>query len=340
VTSAARPGDLCLVTGASGFIGGHLAARLVRDGHRVRGLVRPSSDTAQLEALNVELAVGDLGDPGALARATRGCRFVLHCAAMVSDWATAAEVTRANVDGTRYLLEAAVGASVQRFVQISSTDVYGHPGDAEVDEAQIPGRFRNWYAETKLAAEGEVRRAAAAHGLEIVILRPATVYGPGSEAVILEIARAIRGGNMVLIGGGRAIAGLCFIDNLIDAAVLALRAGGADGEAFNVTDGLAVTWRELADALADGLGCSRVRWSLPYPVAAGLGFTLEHGYRALRRATGLTTRPLLSRQAVQVLGIDQSFSNRKARERLGWHPRVGYADGLQATVQWLRTRGV
>lgn len=172
--------------------------------------------------------------------------------------------------------------------------------------------------------------------MNVVILRPATVYGPRSKEVVGEIARAIRGRHMLLIDRGRAIAGLVYVDNLIDAAILALGHEGAAGQAFNVTDGLDITWKEFTGGLAEGLGCANARWSMPYPVAHGIGFSLEHGYRFLRRTTRLSTPPLLSRQAVQVLGKDQSFSNRKARELLGWEPRVDYAAGLEATVTWLR----
>jgi oxidoreductase len=325
-----------LVTGATGFIGGHLARRLVQEGHRVRCLARASSDTSLLDELGVDVAVGDLTSAGSLAAATRGCRHVLHCAALVSDWATVEEMQRANVVGTRNLLEACVGASVERFVHFSSTDVYGYPGGPAIDETHATARFRNWYAQTKLAAEAEVRGAERERALDVVILRPATVYGPRSTAVIGEIARAIRGGHMILIDRGRAIAGLCYVDNLTDAALLALRHDAAPGQAFNVTDGLDVTWKQLTDGLAEGLGRPRVRWSVPYRLADGLGFTLEQGYRLIRRTTRLTTPPLLSRQAVHVMGIDQDFSNAKARELLGWEPRVDYAEGLEATLAWLR----
>ena len=97
-----------------------------------------------------------------------------------------------------------------------------------------------------------------------------------------------------------------------------------------------ITWKEFTRGLAEGLGCANARWSLPYSLATSIGFSLEHGYRLLRKATRLSTAPLLSRQAVQVLGNDQNFSNRKARDILGWEPRVGYAAGLQATLAWLR----
>jgi nucleoside-diphosphate-sugar epimerase len=329
-------GDICLITGASGFIGGHLAERLGREGYQVRCLVRSTSNTTRLETLGVQLAYGDMGDRTSLVRAAQGCRYVLHCAAMVSDWGTVEEIRRINVTGTRDLVGAALAASVERFIQFSSTDVYGYPGKPEVDETYVPQRFANWYAQTKWEAEAEVRQVQAGGRLDCVTLRPATVYGPRSTEVVGEMARALRGGHMLLIDHGRPVAGLTYVENLADAAVLALTGEQAAGQAFNVTDGLAVTWRQFLNDLADGLGCPRARWSLSYGAARGLARGLEHTYRVLRRATGLSLPPLLSRQAVDVLGRDQDFSHRKAQARLGWRPRVGYAEGLAATLEWLR----
>jgi nucleoside-diphosphate-sugar epimerase len=329
------PGDICAITGATGFIGGHLAQRLRREHQPVRCLVRASSDTSLLEALEVELVVGDLENRSSVGEAVKGCRYVFHCGALVSDWATVSEIARVNVQGTQNVLEACVFSGVERLVHFSTTDIYGYSGGGAIDESYRPSRFRNWYAQTKLAAEEEVRRLASAHALDAVILRPATAYGPRSTEVVGEIARAIRSRRMILINGGRAAAGLCYIENLIDAAVLAQRHRAARGHAFNLSDGLNITWKQFTDDLADGLGCPHVRWSMPYWLADGLGFSLEHGYRFLRNLTGLSTSPLLSRQAVHVMGNNQEFSTRKARELLGWEPRVDYQTGLHATIEWL-----
>jgi ornithine--oxo-acid transaminase len=328
-------GDVCLVTGATGFIGGHVAQRLVAEGRQVRCLARSGADTTLLERLGVEIAPGDLTSPQSLRRAVAGCRHVVHCGAMVSDWATTREVREVNVEGTRNVLDAAVGAGAERFVHFSTTDLYGHPGGADVDESHTPNGFANWYAQSKLEAEAEVRRTAGANGLEAVVLRPATVYGPRSKEVVGAIAREIRRGRMLLIADGRAVAGLCYVDNLVDAVLLSLDHEAAAGETFNVTDGLDVTWRRFVDDLAAGLGCRPARWSIPYPMARGLGASLEHGYRLLRRTTGLTAPPLLSRQAVGVLGRDQCFSARRAQQVMGWTPRVDYETGLAATLAWL-----
>lgn len=323
--------DAGLVTGASGFIGGHVARRLAADGRMVRCLVRPTSDTAGVAGL--QRVTGDLTDADSLRRAVEGCRWVVHCGALVSDWGTRREIAAVNVRGTADLVAACRAAGVQRFVHLSTTDVYGYPGVPAVDETRAPGPFRNWYQQTKLEAETAVRGA----GLESVILRPATVYGPGSIDVVGQIADAIVAGHMILIGHGRAVAGLTYVDNVADLVVLALDHPDAAGQTFNATDGLDVTWRRFVGDLAAGLDAAPARWSLPYPLAAALGAALEHGYRGLRATTGLTLAPLLSRQAVHVMGIDQDFSNARAREQLGWAPRTPYADGLRATLEWLRT---
>jgi nucleoside-diphosphate-sugar epimerase len=324
-----------LVTGASGFIGSRLAGRLAGEGRRVRCLVRPTSDLSRLAGLPIELTTGALDEESSLRRATEGCEQIVHCAALVSDWATVAEIRAANVTGTRNVLAAATAAGSRRFVHISTTDVYGHPGSGPLDEQRSPAGFANWYAQTKLEAEAEVM---AARLPETAILRPATVYGPGSVEVVGEIAHAIEGGHMLLVDRGRALAGLCYVENLIDAIVLALDRPLEAGRTFNVNDELPVTWADFTGDLARGLEAPRVRLSLPYGVAMAIAVVMERGYRGMRAATGLRTAPLLSRQAVQVLGRDQSFSAARAAEVLGWRPRVGYADGLHATLAWLRER--
>lgn len=327
----------CLITGATGFIGGHLARRLATEGHQLRCLVRADSDTSALEGLDAALVRGDLTNPRSLSDAAERCRYVVHCGALVSDWATVEEIIRVNVYGTRSLLEAARANGSQRFIHISTTDVYGHPGGPPVAEDYAGAPLGNWYSRTKRRAEAEVLHPAPGAALETVIIRPATVYGPRSRNAIGEIARALRQRQMLLIDDGKAVAGLCYVENLADLVVLALYDDAAPRQAFNASDGLEVTWKDLTNDLARGVGAPPARWSIRYPLAYGLGLALEQGYRLARRATGLRTRPLLSRQAVQVMGRDQRFSNRKAKALLGWEPRIGYAEGLELTLEWLRS---
>jgi ornithine--oxo-acid transaminase len=329
--------DVCLVTGASGFVGGHVVERLEREGFQVRCLVRASSDTTFLDGLGVELALGDLRDATSVRAAAEGCRFVIHCGAQVTDWEVATELERVNVLGTRNVLEAAVRAGVERFVHVSTTDVYGYPGAPAVDESYDPGAtFHNWYAETKRKAEDEVRRCEREHALPVVILRPATVYGPRSRELVQKIASALQGGYMLHVGDGSAVAGLSYVDNLVDATVLALRHEAAPGQVFNVSDGVPVTWKQFTDDLARGLDVRPVQLKAPYWIASAAGTSLELGYRSLRKLTRLRTEPLLSRQAVQVLGRHQDFSSARLRHVLGWAPRVDYERGLATTLEWLK----
>ncbi len=335
--------DPILLTGASGFIGGYLAAKLAAGGRCVRCLVRPTSDTTQLRALrarsegaSIELTFGDLTDSDSLRRAVEGCAQVVHCAAMVSDWGTVEEIRAANVIGTADLAAAAVQAGVRRFVQISTTDVYGYPGTPGVSEDYVPVGFANWYSQTKREAEAVLSRIARESGLEVVFLRPATVYGPGSTEVVGEMARAMRGRYLPAVAGGRALAGLVHVENLVDAVLLALSRPEAAGEAFNVVDGLDVTWGQFLAGIGDGLGYPRPWIKLHYRLAFYIAVGLEEGYRVLRRLTGLRTPPLLTRAAVQILGVDQDFSNAKLRSVLGWQPRVDYQHGLATTIAWLR----
>ena len=335
--------DPVLLTGASGFVGGHLAARLVAEGRHVRCLVRSSSDTTALRALSsandrcgVELRFGDLTDSDSLRRATDGCAQVVHCAAMVSDWGTVREIRAANVTGTRDLAAAAALAGVRRFVQISTTDVYGYPGTSGVTEDHAFDGFANWYSQTKREAEAALKVIAGASELEIVFLRPASVYGAGGTEVVGEMTRALRGRYLPMVAGGRAAAGLVHVQNLVDAVLLALSRPEAAGESFNVVDGLHVTWGQFLGDIGAGLGYPPPWIKLNYRVAFGVAVGLEQSYRALRRMTGLRTPPLLTRAAVQILGVDQDFSNAKLRSVLGWEPRVDYQQGLAATVAWLR----
>ena len=325
------------VTGATGFIGGRLVERLVAEipGCEVRCLVRRLSP--ELEALGTVQVAGDLDRD--LSHELTDVDVVFHCAAMVSDWGTVAEIRRANVAGTARLLAAAGHARVGRFVHLSTTDVYGHPGGGPHDETTpVAPRFRNWYSQSKAEAEAEVWRAGAA-GLPVTIVRPATVYGPGSVKVIGEIARALRARQMIVIRRGRTVVGLCYIDNLVDALLAAARRREAIGEVFNLADDEPTTWRELLDDLASGLGCPPVGFALPYSLATMLALTCELGYRRLRRATGMTLPPLLSRQAVQLMAVDQRFATEKARHLLAYQPRVRYRDeGLARTLAWLRGR--
>ncbi len=322
-----------LVTGATGFIGSHLVERLVAEGRAVRALVRASSDTRRLEEMGVERCVGDLTAPPSLERAVEGAERVFHCAAVVTDWDPEDRSYRVNVEGTAALAGAAMRAGVRRFVYVSTTEVYGHP-DAFVSE-DAPYRPRGWpYCDTKIEAEKRVWEAHR-QGLSVAVVRPATVYGPRSQSLVVEFAQLLRDGQMVLIGGGKKTAGLCYVTDLVDALLLAAESDRAVGRVYNIADGTQTTWAEYINGLAALLGLPPVRLSIPRRLAYPLGWLSEKW--ALWR--GAAHRPLLTRMAVEFLGTHQSFPIERAKRELGFQPRVLLGEGLERIGAWLVEEG-
>lgn len=324
-----------LVTGASGLIGGYVARALLARGEPVRALLRPHS-AAKLASLAGQLEVvhGDLRDAGSLPAAVKGARRIFHCAGLVTDWARLEDYQAVNVAGTRALLDAvAVEGACERFVYTSTTDVYGYPDLPGADEATPLREVGLPYSSTKLQAERLVWQAHRKLGLPVTILRPADVYGPGDPHFIPDIVDVVRSGLFPLIAGGRADAGLVYVANLAEAAMLAGQAPQAVGQAYNVTDGTGVSWRQYVAALASLVGARPRYLSLPLRVALVVGQGMEAVWGALR----LEGRPLVTRHAALVMGTSQGFSNTRLRQ-LGWQPGVNFEQGLAAVGAWLAVR--
>lgn len=170
-----------LLTGATGFIGRHLAQRLAADGMALRALVRPSSDTAELERLGVEICTGDVTDWRSVCAAVEGCQRVVHLANVYSMWERDPSVyRRVNVEGTRRVAQAAAEAGVRLFLHVSSVVVFGRPDEVPFHERSAPGADRfSEYARTKFEADRVVEDFAVSHRLPVAIVYPASVLGPG-----------------------------------------------------------------------------------------------------------------------------------------------------------------
>jgi nucleoside-diphosphate-sugar epimerase len=321
-----------LVTGASGFIGGHLTRALATSGEEVRVLARTTSDLGHLDGLDIEPFIGDLTHPERLSLASTGMDRVFHCAAVVADWGDPRYFEAVNVDGTRHLLTAAAAANVRKFVYLSSTEVYGYPDYPATERASY--RYRGWpYCDTKIEAEKQVWEFIRL-GLPATIVRPATVYGPRSGA-ILEFVNILQQDQMILVRGGRRNAGLIYVENLCDLMRIVEDPGVGLSTAYNAVDGLDVTWARFINTLADMLGKPPVRRSLPHWLAYGIGWIMERWNGS--RGTG--KRPLVTRMAVELIGTDQSFPSDRARRELGWQPKIGFEEGMRRVRGWLLEQG-
>uniref|UniRef100_UPI00131D88C6 aminotransferase class I/II-fold pyridoxal phosphate-dependent enzyme n=1 Tax=Streptomyces sp. NRRL B-1347 TaxID=1476877 RepID=UPI00131D88C6 len=320
-----------LVAGASGFIGGHLARRLAERGHRVRALVRDGSDRSGLDGVDVEVVTGDLGDPDSLRRAAAGVRHVYNCTGLSADWGPWERFQQVNVDGSRNLVEAAAHAgTVERFLHVSTTDVYGYPVRPG-DESTPPRDIGLPYNRSKLLGERAVREAAARALLPLTVVRPVSVYGPRSKDFVVEIATLLLSRQMVYIRGGDVPAGLLYVGNAADAMIAACAAEAAAGRTYNLRDPDRTTWRTYVEALARGLGVKPPSVSLPAPVARGVAALSEGVYGALR----LKSRPVLTRHAVHLFDRDQSYAVDRARDEFGFKSEVGFEEGVRLTLAWL-----
>lgn len=324
-----------LVTGGSGFLGSHLVEALVTRGEEVRVLVRPTSKIDHLKTLEVELSYSDLNNVQSLKKAVQGIERVYHCAALSTDWGDRESFYAANVTGVSNILEAALEAGVSKFIHVSTTDVYGYP-NAPVDET-ASFQLRGWhYGDTKIEGERLVWGYYKKHGLPITVVRPVSIYGPRSDSLIVEIVELLKTGDMVHIGKGQKSAGLAYVTNVVDLILRSADNERSVGQAYNASDGSEVTWRQYIDRLAEIVGVDSPRIVIPYRIAYFTGWLMEKAYGGFK----IKSRPLLTRLAAELFGTDQGYSINKARQELGYEPKVHFDEGISITEAWLRESGL
>jgi dihydroflavonol-4-reductase len=255
-----------LVTGATGFTGGHLAQHLIDHGDTVRALVRSRSrdrfDRSPLRGKGVVAVDGDLMDPAAVRRAVEGVDLVYHIAATYREAGQPDSAYRAiNIDGTRNVLEAAKAASVKRVVHCSTGGVHGHIANPPANE-DAPFNPGDVYQETKLAAEQLAREFGAANGLDVVVARPIGIYGPGDRR-FLTMFRGLARGRFPMIGNGQAFYHLTFIDDLVEGFRLCGTVPAAAGRTYILAGPRYTTLEQLVHMVAKELQVSPPRVHLP-----------------------------------------------------------------------------
>jgi len=323
-----------LVTGATGFIGGRLAERLVEEeGAKVAALVRNVEKANRLASLGMEIVQGHVNDLGAIRRVMRGREIVFHCAALVHDpTAKQDEFHRVNVEGTRNVLEAAAEAGVIRFIHLSSIGVYGvspKKGTQEKDPYQPSG---DPYCDSKIEAERVALRFAEKKRLPVVIIRPANVYGPRSSFWTVALLEMIKAGKLQMIDAGSGMSNHVYIDNLIDAILLAAQNDIASGEAFIVSDGVNTSWKDFLGYYTRMLGREPLS-SISKPKAWLIALFQE----VAAQLTGKT--PEISRRAVGFWTQNATYTTTKAQTKLGYRPRIALEEGMKRTEDWLRESG-
>lgn len=308
------------VTGANGFIGTRLRTMLADRGTEVSGVDLRGG---------AEVVTGDTTEPSTWAQHLHGVDAVVHTAAIVTFDGDRDEFWRVNVLGTRRVLDAAAAAGVPRVVVLSSVVVYGFEGEGEIDESRPIRPNGSPYVDTKIATEQVALQTYAAGELEVVVVRPGDVYGPGSPPwTLAPLAELRRGRRGIPRGGG--LLNPIFVDDLVEGLVAACSRPDAAGQVLNLTAG-AVPTRAYFRRLGEMVGTTPVE--LPAAVlrpAAGL----------LRRVDELRGREThLSAFTIDYLARRLEVSNARARRVLGWEPRIDLDEGTRRTENWLRATG-
>jgi nucleoside-diphosphate-sugar epimerase len=319
-----------LVTGATGFIGGHLAERLAGAGCAVRLLVRDPRRLKPSLHEQGEVVVGDLNDTRTLRAAVRDVQVVFHCAANVHTWDSWQAYRDANVLGTQRLLEALAeqNTALARLVHFSTTDVYGLPRHPCDERSMLDGGGFG-YGESKLRGETLVREFCEQAPIPFAILRPANVIGPGSQFIV-RIGAALQSGLMLRVDGGRSNMGMLYVGNLIERALWAAQAPQALGQCFNVRDGYDVSWAEFIRQFKAGIGGRGLVIDLPYWTA----YTVALGLEQFHRGFLPHREPLLHRLLVRLFGRTNGHSAQKIRSASGLADEVGFEEAMARSIHW------
>ena len=321
-----------LVTGATGFTGGHLASTLAGQGYDVVGLSLPGMDVSKLESAGVRVVFGDLREPDSLIPAVEKVDTVYHIAAVYrEEGIPKSTFWDVNVHGSRNLLETALDCRIKRFVHCSTVGVQGEILNPPATE-EAPYHPGDYYQESKMEGE-QLALSFFEKGLPGVVFRPVGIYGPG-DTRFLKLFRYIQQKQFHMFGSGEVLYHLTYIDDLVEGIRLVGTKTGIEGEIFTLAGPRYTTLNELVSAIAAVLGVrvSRIRFPI-WPLWLA-GVLCEFACRPLR------IQPPIYRRRIDFFVKDRAFDITKARNILGYEPKVDLDEGLGKTADWYRKTGL
>jgi dihydroflavonol-4-reductase len=322
-----------LVTGTTGFTGSHLAAALAARGHHVRMLQRSEAHNPDIGPIRgAEVVVGDLRDRTAIATAVAGVEIVYHVAAMYRVAGVPDDVYRAvNATAVGAIVEAAAAAGVRRIVHCSTVGVHGDIAHPPANE-DAPLRPGDVYQVSKVEGERLAREAGARCGIEVTIVRPSGIYGPGDRR-LLKLFRGIARRRWVTLGRGRIYYHLTYIDDLVEGFRLCGEHPEAANRTFILAGGEVTTLNELVALVARVADVPPPKRHLPaWP------FWLA-GAACEVICAPLGIEPPLYRRRVDFFTKSRAFDISRARQEIGYAPQIGLRDGITRTLEWYRAHG-
>lgn len=337
VRSSTNP--IALVTGAAGFIGGHVVERLISSDFRVRGLVRADAQEKFVRDLGGEPVRGDVTRPETLRDAVRGCHTVIHVAARVTDWGDWPAFESATVRGTENMLRAAAEAGVRRFVLVSSVAVYDnrvgdklHVVPEDTPHNGVGDRLLGYYSRSKLLAEELGWEFHRRGDLAVSAVRPAWVYGPRDRTILPRLVEFMNMPGACWFGSHDPVVDPIYVTDVAACTVLAATRPEAVGQAYNVAPVEMITLRQFIGMLCGRLGLRTPRWSVNLHAI----MALARGVEAVARWIGTKNPPFMTVGAVGAMTCDRHYDPAKAIRELGWKPEVSLEAGVERTAEWFR----
>jgi 2-alkyl-3-oxoalkanoate reductase len=324
-----------LVTGGTGFTGKALVKRLLDDGHSVTALdYKEGYKTEELRRWGAEVVIGSVTDRDRVRRATAGAEVVQHLAAAFRELdVPESHYDRVNVDGTRICLEEAQAAGARKFIYCSTCGIHGNVKNPPTDEEHNIAPA-DYYQSTKYKAEPICLDFMKQTGLPVTIIRPAAIYGPGDPERFHMIFRRVARGRFPMFGSGRTLYHPLYIDNLIDAFVLAMDPERGNGQAYLIADEEYVTIEDLVRRTARVMGVAvRVPHYPVWPLVIA-------GHVCVAACKPLRIAPPIFPRRVDWYRQNRAFDIGKAKRDLGYQPAVGLDEGLRRTYAWYRAEGM
>jgi nucleoside-diphosphate-sugar epimerase len=318
-----------LVSGASGFTGSHLCRHLVARGYDVRALVRKTSNIRELEKLDLEIAFGDITEPGSLDKAVKGVDIVYHIAALYRQESVPSKLFwDVNVYGTKNLLEASLRAGIQRFIHCSTVGVQGEVSNPPAKETD-PYNPGDDYQMTKMEGEKLALRFFIENELPGVIVRPVGIYGSG-DARFLKLFKHIKNGKFIMFGSGNVLYHLTYIDDLMYGFELCGEKKEALGQIYNICGNEFVSLNQFVAIIADALEVPVPRRRLPFWPLWVASILCE----GICKPLGI--EPPIYRRRADFFRKDRAFDISKAKRELGYEPKVDLKTGIKLTADWYR----
>ena len=317
-----------LVTGATGFLGKYVVEELVEHDYQVRAFGRNSKVGRSLENTSVSFFQGDLTKADDVLEACKGMDLVVHAGALSTVWGPWEDFYRANVLGTKYVLEACRQADIQRLVYVSSPSIYAAPKDQlAIKESDAPEENNlNNYIRSKLASE---KLLTDYPDVPSIILRPRGLFGIGDTSILPRVINLSQKIGIPLIGDGRQLMDMTCVENVALAIRLAIEAPEAKGEVYNITNGEPRAFRDLLEESLTGLGYPIKYRKIPASLLSGIASSLEFLYKSLN----LKGEPPLTRYTYYLLRYSQTLDISKAERELGYRPKISISEGIEQYVQ-------